>query len=215
FDDADIDAAVDGAMIAKMRNGGEACTAANRFYVHEAVHQNFAEKLSARMKAVSVGDGWLPATACGPLVNAPSLRKVSEFVDDAVARGAKVLTGGKKLDRKGFFYMPTVLADVAPDSKLLHDEIFVPVAALVRFKDDDEVVRLANDTEYGLVSYVYTQNFARGMRIAERLDAGMVALNRGLVSDPAAPFGGMKQSGLGREGAHHGLLEFTEAKYVA
>lgn len=215
FEDADIDAAIEGAMIAKMRNGGEACTAANRFYIHESIYDAFAKKLSAKMGAMNVDDGWLPGTQCGPLVNAPSLQKVVRFVDDAVARGAKVLTGGKKLDRKGYFYPPTVLTDVAPNSELLHDEIFGPVAALVSFKTEDEVIALANDTEYGLVSYVYTQNLARGLRVSEQLDAGMVALNRGLVSDPAAPFGGTKQSGLGREGAHHGLLEFTEAKYIA
>ncbi|SEG69849.1 NAD-dependent succinate-semialdehyde dehydrogenase [Bosea lathyri] len=215
FEDADIDAAVDGAMIAKMRNGGEACTAANRFYVHKAVYHSFAEKLTAKMSAIRVGDGWLPTTDCGPLVNKTSLRKVVDFVDDAVARGAKVLTGGSQLDRKGYFFAPTVLTDVSKDSTLLHDEIFGPVAALVSFESEDEVIELANDTEYGLVSYVYTQNLARGLRVSEQLDAGMVALNRGLVSDPAAPFGGTKQSGLGREGAHHGLLEFTEAKYIA
>ncbi len=215
FEDADIDAAVDGAMIAKMRNGGEACTAANRFYVHAAVYGEFAAKLAARMGAMRVDDGRLPTTACGPLVNRASLEKVVGFVDDAVKRGAKVLTGGKALDRRGFFYPPTVLTDVAKDSALLHDEIFGPVAALVAFKTEDEAVAMANDTEYGLVSYVYTRDLARGLRVAERLEAGMIALNRGLVSDPAAPFGGVKQSGLGREGAHHGLLEFAEAKYIA
>lgn len=215
FEDADIDAAIDGAMIAKMRNGGEACTAANRFYIHRSIYDIFAQKLTARMSAMKVGDGWLPGTACGPLVNKSSLMKVDGFVKDAVARGAKVLTGGKALDREGFFYPPTVLTEVAKDSKLLHDEIFGPVAALVAFDTEEEVIALANDTEYGLVSYVFTQNLARGLRVSEQLDAGMVALNRGLVSDPAAPFGGTKQSGLGREGAHHGLLEFTEAKYIA
>jgi succinate-semialdehyde dehydrogenase/glutarate-semialdehyde dehydrogenase len=167
------------------------------------------------MAAMNVGDGRLPTTACGPLVNESSLQKVAEFVDDAVGRGANVLTGGNRLDRKGFFYAPTVLTEVKSDSKLLHDEIFGPVAALVTFRAEDEVIALANDTEYGLVSYLYTRDLARGLRVAEQLDAGMVALNRGLVSDPAAPFGGTKQSGLGREGAHHGLLEFTEAKYIA
>jgi succinate-semialdehyde dehydrogenase/glutarate-semialdehyde dehydrogenase len=215
FEDADIDAAVEGAMIAKMRNGGEACTAANRFYVHKAVHDAFAEKLTAKMKAVKLGEGWLPTTGCGPLVNEASLRKVEGFVEDAVARGAKVLTGGKALERSGYFFPPTVLTGVAKDSALLHDEIFGPVAALVAFESEEEVIGLANDTEYGLVSYVYTRDLARGLRVSEHLDAGMVALNRGLVSDPAAPFGGTKQSGLGREGAHHGLLEFTEAKYIA
>ncbi len=215
FDDADIDKAIDGAMIAKMRNGGEACTAANRFYVQRGVFDEFAKKLVDRMSAMIVGDGWLPTTACGPLVNASSLNKVAAFVDDAVTRGARVMTGGKPLDRKGYFYPPTVLTNIAPGTELLHDEIFGPVAALVAFDNEDEVIELANSTEYGLVSYVYTQDLAKGLRVSERLDSGMVALNRGLVSDPAAPFGGTKQSGLGREGAHHGLLEFMEAKYIA
>ncbi|MGY4473626.1 NAD-dependent succinate-semialdehyde dehydrogenase [Bradyrhizobium sp. USDA 3364] len=215
FEDADIDAAVDGAMIAKMRNGGEACTAANRFYVQRPIFDTFAERLTARMSGMAVGDGWLPGTACGPLINESSLRKVGSLVDDAVNRGAKLLTGGKALDRRGYFYPPTVLTQIEPNSELLHEEIFGPVAALVAFDSEDEVVELANATEYGLVSYVYTQSLARGLRVSERLDSGMVALNRGLVSDPAAPFGGSKQSGLGREGAHHGLLEFTEAKYIA
>jgi succinate-semialdehyde dehydrogenase / glutarate-semialdehyde dehydrogenase len=215
FDDADLDKAIDGAMIAKMRNGGEACTAANRFYVQRGIFDAFASRLSERMGAMNVGDGWLPTTACGPLVNESSLKKVATFVEDAVKRGAKVLTGGKGLDRKGYFYLPTVLTNVAPDAELLHDEIFGPVAALVAFDSEDEVIELANATEYGLVSYVYTGDLAKGLRVSERLDSGMVALNRGLVSDPAAPFGGTKQSGLGREGAHHGLLEFMEAKYIA
>lgn len=215
FADADIDAAIDGAMIAKMRNGGEACTAANRFFIHRSVFDVFAEKLAAKMGAMAVGDGWLPDTACGPLINKASLGKVAAFVEDAVAKGAKILTGGAPLKRTGYFYPPTVLTNVAADSALLHDEIFGPVAALLSFESEEEVIGRANDTEYGLVSYVYTQDLARGLRVSEQLDAGMIALNRGLVSDPAAPFGGTKQSGLGREGAHHGLLEFTEAKYIA
>ncbi len=215
FDDADIDAAIEGAMIAKMRNGGEACTAANRFYIQRGAMEAFGSKLAGRMGAMTVGDGWLPGTACGPLVNEPSRRKVDGFVKDAVSRGATVLTGGTPLERKGYFFAPTVLADVPRDSLLLHDEIFGPVAALVPFDSEDEVVELANHTQYGLAAYVYTGNLARGLRVSERIDCGMVALNRGLVSDPAAPFGGTKQSGLGREGGHHGLLEFTEAKYIA
>jgi succinate-semialdehyde dehydrogenase / glutarate-semialdehyde dehydrogenase len=215
FEDADIEAAVDGAMIAKMRNGGQACTAANRFYVHRAVHDRFAEQLTARMRALTVGEGWRPSTSCGPLINLSSLKKVAHLVDDAVARGAQVMTGGKALGGSGYFYPPTVLTMVPGDAKLLHDEIFGPVAALMIFDTEREVIELANNTEYGLVAYVYTQDFARGLRISEQLEFGMVALNRGLVSDPAAPFGGAKQSGLGREGAHHGLLEFTEPKYIA
>lgn len=215
FEDADIDAAIDGAMIAKMRNGGEACTAANRFYVHRAIHDRFAERLAARMGAMTIGKGWHPSTSCGPLVNQPSLDKVAHFVDDAVARGARILTGGKALEGPGFFYPPTVLTEVPQDAALLHDEIFGPVAALVTFEEEQEVIAMANDTEYGLVAYVYTRDLARGLRMSEQLEFGMIALNRGLVSDAAAPFGGMKQSGLGREGAHHGMLEFTELRYVA
>jgi succinate-semialdehyde dehydrogenase/glutarate-semialdehyde dehydrogenase len=215
FDDADIDAAVDGAMIAKMRNGGEACTAANRFYVQRGAYDAFAAKFTQRMAATKLGEGWLADTGCGPLVNEKSLNKVRELVDEAVANGAKVLTGGAAPDRLGYFYQPTVLGDVPAQARILHEEIFGPVAPLVVFDSEDEVVSLANDTEYGLVAYVYTRDLARGLRISERLESGMVALNRGLVSDTAAPFGGVKQSGLGREGAHHGLLEFAEAKYIA
>ncbi|WP_345889916.1 NAD-dependent succinate-semialdehyde dehydrogenase [Paraburkholderia sp. Cy-641] len=215
FDDADVDAAVEGAMIAKMRNGGEACTAANRLYVHRKVLAEFSEKLAQRMGALAVGDGVDASTQCGPLVNRASLDKVGALVDDARSKGARVMTGGAKLDRAGFFFQPTVLADVPANADLLHEEIFGPVAPIVAFDDEDEAVRFANDTEYGLVAYVYTRDLARGMRVSERIESGMIALNRGLVSDPAAPFGGVKQSGLGREGAHHGLLEFMEAKYIS
>jgi succinate-semialdehyde dehydrogenase/glutarate-semialdehyde dehydrogenase len=215
FEDADIDAAIEGAMVAKMRNGGQACTAANRFYVHRDVYDRFATSLATKMRAMAVGAGWRPATACGPLVNRSSLEKVANFVDDAVARGAEALAGGKAIEGRGFFYPPTVLVNVPREAKLLHDEIFGPVAALVAFETNEEVIAMANSTEYGLVAYVYTRDLARALRTSEQLDFGMVAINRGLVSDAAAPFGGTKQSGLGREGAHHGLLEFTEAKYVA
>jgi succinate-semialdehyde dehydrogenase / glutarate-semialdehyde dehydrogenase len=215
FQDADIDAAIDGAMIAKMRNGGEACTAANRFYVHRSVVDVFSERLADQMKSLAVGEGWIPTTKCGPLVNKASLDKVIWLVEDAVTRGAKILTGGEKLDRKGFFYPPTVITNVSHESELYRDEIFGPVAAIFSFNTEDEVIRLANDTEYGLVSYLYTRDLERGLRVADQLEAGMVAVNRGLVSDPAAPFGGVKQSGLGREGSHHGLLEYTEVKYIA
>lgn len=215
FDDADIDAAVEGAMIAKMRNGGEACTAANRLYVHRSVIGEFSEKLAQRMSALVVGEGANANTQCGPLVNRASLNKVAALVDDAREKGARVLAGGAKLDRAGFFFAPTVLADVPANADLLREEIFGPVAPIVAFDHEDEAVRLANDTEYGLVAYVYTRDLARGLRVSERIESGMIALNRGLVSDPAAPFGGVKQSGLGREGAHHGLLEFMEAKYIS
>lgn len=215
FDDADIDQAIEGAMVAKMRNGGEACTAANRFYVQRKVLAQFSERLAERMGAMTVGDGEVATTQCGPLVNAESATKVADLVEDARAKGARVLAGGKRLDRKGHFYAPTVLADVPADAKLLHEEIFGPVAPIVAFDNEEEVIRLANATEYGLVAYVFTRDLARGLRVSEKIDSGMVALNRGLVSDPAAPFGGVKQSGLGREGAHHGMMEFLEAKYVS
>src|SRR3984893_10466700 len=215
FEDADIDAAIEGAMIAKMRNMGEACTSANRFYVHEKVHDEFAQKLTARMAALKVGNGLDDGVAVGPLVNADAKKKVVELVDDAVGKGAKILTGGKTPGGPGHFYPPTVL-DAVPDSAtLLREEIFGPVAAIQTFKSDDEVVRRANDTEYGLIAYLYTKDLSRGMRVSEQLDFGMVGLNRGLVSDPAAPFGGMKQSGIGREGAHEGLMEFMETQYVS
>jgi succinate-semialdehyde dehydrogenase / glutarate-semialdehyde dehydrogenase len=215
FDDADIDAAIDGAMIAKMRNMGEACTAANRFYVHEKVHDEFAKKLTAKMSGLKMGNGLDDGVALGPLVNKDGLDKVIELVDDAVKKGAKVLTGGKVPGGPGFFYPATVLANVSNDSKMLNEEIFGPVASIQTFKSEDEVITRANDTEYGLVAYLYTKDLSRGLRVSEKLDFGMIGLNRGLVSDPAAPFGGVKQSGLGREGAHEGLMEFMETQYIA
>jgi succinate-semialdehyde dehydrogenase / glutarate-semialdehyde dehydrogenase len=215
FDDADIDAAIDGAMIAKMRNMGEACTAANRFYVHEKVHDEFAKKLTAKMGSLKMGNGLDDGVSLGPLVNKEGLDKVVELVDDAVGKGAKILTGGKAPGGKGFFYPATVLANVPDNAKMLNEEIFGPVASLQTFKSEDEVVRRANDTEYGLVAYLYTKDLSRGMRVSEKLDFGMIGLNRGLVSDPAAPFGGMKQSGIGREGAHEGMMEFLETQYVS
>jgi succinate-semialdehyde dehydrogenase/glutarate-semialdehyde dehydrogenase len=215
FDDADIDAAIDGAMIAKMRNMGEACTSANRFYVHEKVHDEFARKLTAKMGALKMGNGLDDGVTLGPLVNEDGRRKVMSLVEDAVKKGAKVLTGGKRPDGPGFFYPATVLTDVPDSAAMLRDEIFGPVASIQSFKSDDEVIKRANDTEYGLVAYLYTKDLSRGMRVSEKLDFGMIGLNRGLVSDPAAPFGGMKQSGIGREGAHEGLMEFLETQYVS
>ncbi|MEO9337450.1 NAD-dependent succinate-semialdehyde dehydrogenase [Mesorhizobium sp. SB112] len=215
FDDADMDKAIEGAMVAKMRNGGEACTAANRLYVQRGVADEFARRLAARMAAMKVGAGADADTDCGPLVNAAAVNKVAELVDDAVSRGAKILCGGKKSGGQGYFYPPTVLVDVPEDAALAREEIFGPVAPVYVFDTEEEAIRLANDTEYGLVAYVYTTDLSRGLRVCERIEAGMLALNRGLVSDPAAPFGGVKQSGLGREGAHHGMLEFMEAKYIA
>jgi succinate-semialdehyde dehydrogenase/glutarate-semialdehyde dehydrogenase len=215
LDDADVDAAVQGAIIAKMRNGGQACTAANRFYVQRDIVSAFVRRLVDAMGALKVGNGLDAGVDLGPLVNAGARDKVHELVQDAVARGARVLLGGAAAAGEGYFYQPTVLDRVPHDARVLKEEIFGPVAPIVAFDDDEEVVRLANDTEYGLVSYIYTQDVRRGLRMADRLDAGMVGLNRGLVSDPAAPFGGMKQSGIGREGGHDGLLEFLEKKYVA
>lgn len=215
LDDADLDAAVDGAMIAKMRNGGEACTAANRFYVHADVADEFSSRLAERMAALRVGPGTHDDTEVGPLVNEESAAKVAELVDGAVADGARVVTGGSRPDREGFYYEPTVLLDVPRTSGILGEEIFGPVAPVVTFTDEAEAIAMANDTEYGLVSYVYTSDLARGLRVSERLDSGMVGLNRGVVSDPAAPFGGTKQSGVGREGGHEGMLDYLESKYVA
>jgi succinate-semialdehyde dehydrogenase/glutarate-semialdehyde dehydrogenase len=215
FEDADIDAAIDGAMIAKMRNMGEACTAANRFYVHEKVHDEFAKKLTAKMGALKMGNGLDDGVALGPLVNAEGRDKVVELVDDAVGKGAKVLVGGQQPGGPGFFYPATVLSNVPDSAKMLNEEIFGPVASLQTFKDEAEVIKRANDTIYGLVAYLYTKDLGRGLRVSEKLDFGMIGLNRGLVSDPAAPFGGMKQSGIGREGAHEGLKEFLETQYIA
>jgi succinate-semialdehyde dehydrogenase/glutarate-semialdehyde dehydrogenase len=215
FADADLDAALDGAMIAKMRNGGEACTAANRFYVEASVAAEFSRRLAERMAALRVGPGVEEATQVGPLVNEAAVTKVDALVRDAVLAGATVLVGGSRPAQAGCYYLPTVLTDVQPESALLHEEIFGPVAPIVTFTTEDEAVALANDTEYGLVSYLYTGDLARGLRVSERLESGMIGLNRGLVSDPAAPFGGVKQSGIGREGGHEGVLDYTEPRYVA
>jgi succinate-semialdehyde dehydrogenase/glutarate-semialdehyde dehydrogenase len=215
FDDADLDKAVDGAMVAKMRNMGEACTAANRFFVHRDVAEEFAVRLSARMSALNVGPGTEPGVDVGPLIDRNGRRKVERLVEDAVQRGARVLAGGRTPDGPGSFYPPTVLSRVSPDSDLMGTEIFGPVAAILTFDDEDEVVRQANDTEWGLVGYVFTESLDRALRVSERLEAGMVGLNTGLVSNPAAPFGGVKQSGLGREGGRVGIDEFLDYKYVA
>jgi len=213
--DADVDKAVDGAMLAKMRNIGSACTAANRFYVHDRVHDEFADKLTARMAALKVGYGLEEGVEVGSLVNADTRDKVVELVNDAVTRGARVLTGGHIPNGPGFFYPPTVMVDVPDEAQCFKEEIFGPVAALQRFDDEEAAVAKANDTEFGLIAYLFTENIAKGLRLSERLDFGMVGLNRGLVSDPAAPFGGMKQSGIGREGGHEGMMEFLETQYVS
>ena len=215
FEDADIDAAVAGAMIAKMRNGGEACTAANRFYVHERVADEFTEKFSAAMKALKIGRGLDPEVQLGPMVNKRAIEDIDLLVQDATRRGSEVVTGGTPIEGKGFFYPPTVLSCVPNDANMLREEIFGPVAPIVTFTEDDEAIAAANDTEYGLIAYLFSGDLTRGMAVAERIDAGMVGVNRGLVSDPAAPFGGTKQSGLGREGSHDGMIEYMEKKYIA
>jgi len=213
--DADLDAAVDGAMVAKMRNGGEACTAANRFYVATPVAAEFSRRLAERMGALRMGSGLDSDVAVGPLINQEAQTKVGELVDSALSQGARALTGGAVPAESGFYYPPTVLADVPKDAAILSEEIFGPVAPVVACDTVEEMIALANTTEYGLVSYVYTADLATGLRVSEALETGMVGLNRPVVSDPAAPFGGVKQSGLGREGGHDGLLEFTESKYIA
>ena len=215
FEDADLDAAIEGAFLAKMRNGGEACTAANRFYVHEQVADEFTRRFAEKLSKLAVGPGLDAGTDLGPLVNEDTRSKVASLVDGAVSGGGQVVTGGHAPDRKGYFYLPTVLRDLPPDAAILGTEIFGPVAPVVRFSTEDDAIRWANDTEYGLVSYLYTGDLRRALRVSEALDTGMVGVNRGIVSDPAAPFGGVKQSGLGREGGHDGLLEFTESKYIA
>ena len=215
FDDADLEAALDGAMIAKMRNAGEACTAANRFYVQDGIYDRFAQGLVKRMAALTMGAGTDPATACGPMITRKAVDKIETLVADATIRGARVLQGGKRVEGKGFFYPPTVLTEVPRDADMAYEEIFGPVAALYRFASEDEAIAAANDTEHGLAAYIFTSDLKRGLGVASKVEAGMVALNRGLLSDPAAPFGGVKQSGLGREGGIHGVLEFMEAKYIA
>jgi succinate-semialdehyde dehydrogenase/glutarate-semialdehyde dehydrogenase len=215
FEDADMDTAIEGTMLAKMRNLGEACTAANRIYVHDSIAAEFTKRLTAGMSALKVGDGTDPSVDVGPLVNADTRDKVAAFVADAVAKGAKIECGGTTPDGTGYFYPPTVLSNVSEDADCVHDEIFGPVAAIQTFTDQAEVIARANATEYGLVAYVFSGDFKRALQVCERLDYGMVGLNRGLVSDPAAPFGGTKQSGLGREGGHEGMLEFMETQYIA
>ena len=216
FDDADLEAALDGAMVAKMRNAGEACTAANRIYVQSGIHDAFAEGLRKRMTALKVGAGVEAATECGPMITKKAVDKIDRLVQNAVARGARVLCGGSVGSETGFYYPPTVLCDVPADAAIAREEIFGPVAPISRFEQESEAIERANDTEYGLAAYIYTRDLARGMRVAAKIETGMIALNRGLMSDPAAPFGGVKQSGIGREGGQgHGIAEFMEAKYLA
>jgi succinate-semialdehyde dehydrogenase / glutarate-semialdehyde dehydrogenase len=215
FDDADLDDVVEGAMIAKMRNIGEACTAANRFHVAGPLADSFAEKLAERMSKLKLGRGTEEDVDVGPLIDGDQRAKVQELVDDAQGKGAKVVVGGSAREGQGYFYEPTVLADVPDDAKLLKEEIFGPVAPVKSFDSDDEAIASANDTEYGLVAYVYTRDVKRALRVCEALEYGMVGLNQGMVSNPAAPFGGIKQSGFGREGGYEGIEEYLETKYVA
>jgi succinate-semialdehyde dehydrogenase/glutarate-semialdehyde dehydrogenase len=215
FDDADLDEAVKGAMIAKMRNGGEACTAANRFYVQNGIADAFTQRFAAGMQALRVGPGLEQGVDLGPLINKSAQNDMVAFVDDATKKGANIATGGRRPDRKGFFFQPTLLADVPDDARVMNEEIFGPIAPVQRFSTVDEAITKANDTPYGLISYVFTRDLAKGLAVAEQIESGMIGLNRGVVSDPAAPFGGVKQSGVGREGAHEGMLEFLEKKYIA
>jgi succinate-semialdehyde dehydrogenase/glutarate-semialdehyde dehydrogenase len=215
FADADVDAAVEGALIAKMRNMGEACTAANRFHVAGRVADEFAEKLAAKLGSMKVGRGTEEDVKVGPLIDATQRGKVEELVRDATAKGAQAVVGGTARDGAGYFFDPTVLAGVSGDARLLKEEIFGPVAPVIGFDDEDAAIAAANDTEYGLVSYVYTSDLKRAFRVCERLETGMVGLNQGMVSNPAAPFGGVKASGFGREGGREGIDEYLEVKYVA
>jgi succinate-semialdehyde dehydrogenase/glutarate-semialdehyde dehydrogenase len=215
FEDADLDKAVAGAMLAKMRNGGEACTAANRIYVHSSVIDAFGAKLTERMAALKVGRGTEDGVDVGPLIDATQRDKVADLVADAIAQGAEVLLGGSVAEGNGYFYPPTVLAGVPASARLQKEEIFGPVAPLTAFEDEDEAVRMANDTEFGLVSYLFTKDLSRALRVSEALESGMVGLNQGIVSNPAAPFGGVKQSGLGREGGTVGIDEYLDVKYIA
>ncbi|GAB3242403.1 NAD-dependent succinate-semialdehyde dehydrogenase [Mycolicibacterium hippocampi] len=215
FDDADVDAAVDGAILAKMRNGGEACTAANRFHVANAVREEFTEKLVKRMSEFTLGDGLDPSATLGPLINAKQVSTVQDLVSDAVSRGATVAVGGVAPGGPGNFYPATVLADVPADARILKEEVFGPVAPITGFDTDEEGIAAANDTEYGLAAYVYTQSLDRALRAAEGIEAGMVGVNRGVISDPAAPFGGVKESGFGREGGTEGIEEYLDTKYIA
>jgi succinate-semialdehyde dehydrogenase / glutarate-semialdehyde dehydrogenase len=215
FEDADLDKAVDGAMLAKMRNMGEACTAANRFHVHASVAEEFTRRLAERMGALAVARGTQDGAQVGPLIDEAGRRKVEELVADAVDRGAKAVCGGTRPDGPGYFYPPTVLAGVEPGSRILKEEVFGPVAPVATFETDDEAIVAANDTEFGLVSYAYTQSWDRGLKVVDALQSGMLGLNRGLVSNPAAPFGGIKQSGFGREGGPEGIQEYLDIKYVS
>jgi succinate-semialdehyde dehydrogenase / glutarate-semialdehyde dehydrogenase len=215
FEDADLDAAVEGALLAKMRNIGEACTSANRFHVAEGVASEFAEKLGARMGALKLGRGTEDGVDVGPLIDQAQRDKVAELVGDAVDKGATCVVGGEAVDGAGYFFKPTVLGDVPDNARVLTEEIFGPVAPVRGFGSEEEAIAAANDTEYGLVAYVYTRDLKRAFRVCEGLETGMIGLNQGMVSNAGAPFGGVKQSGVGREGGNEGIHEFLETKYVA
>ena len=215
LDDADLDVAVSGALVAKMRNAGESCIGANRFYVHSSLAEEFSQRLSEEMASLTLGPGLQPGVDVGPLVNRATQEKVASLVDAALREGARLMTGGAIPEIPGFFYQPTVLVDVPMGSEILNTEIFGPVATIVAFDDISEVVTAANDTIFGLAAYVFGKDVGRALSVGERIDAGVMGINRGFISDPAAPFGGMKQSGIGREGAQEGLHEFTETKYIA
>ncbi|RDB42528.1 NAD-dependent succinate-semialdehyde dehydrogenase [Halomonas sp. DQ26W] len=215
LDDADMDVAIDSALVAKMRNAGESCIAANRFYVHSSIVEEFSSRLAEEMGKLTVGDGLENGVDVGPLVNADTLNKVCELVDQAVAQGAKTLTGGERMKRKGYFYKPTVMTNIPETANICQTEIFGPVAAIYPFDDIDEAIWKANQTEFGLAAYVIGRDLGRALSVASRIEAGILGINRGFVSDPAAPFGGFKQSGIGREGAQDGLHEFIEKQYIA
>jgi succinate-semialdehyde dehydrogenase/glutarate-semialdehyde dehydrogenase len=215
FEDADLDAAVEGALLAKMRNIGEACTSANRFHVAEPVREEFAHRLGEKMGGLKIGRGTEEDVRVGPLIDQPSREKVAELVQDALDKGATRIVGGEIIDGRGYFYAPTVLDDVPQDARVFHEEIFGPVAPVGVFSSEEDAIARANDTEYGLVAYVFTRDIKRAIRVCEGLETGMVGLNQGMVSNAGAPFGGVKQSGIGREGGHEGLEEFLETKYVA
>jgi succinate-semialdehyde dehydrogenase / glutarate-semialdehyde dehydrogenase len=215
FDDADLDAALEGAMIAKMRNIGEACTSANRFHVADSLADDFASRLADRMGSLKVGRGTEEGVDVGPLIDDDQRSKVAELVEDAVGKGARAVVGGGKLDGAGYFFEPTVLGGVSPNARVLKEEIFGPVAPIASFSSEEEAIAAANDTEYGLVAYVFTRDIKRALRVCEGLETGMIGLNQGMVSNAGAPFGGVKQSGIGREGGNEGMDEFLETKYVA
>ncbi|MFT0875539.1 NAD-dependent succinate-semialdehyde dehydrogenase [Rhodopseudomonas sp. G2_2311] len=214
FDDADVDAAVEGAMVSKYRNMGQTCVCANRLYVQDGVYDAFVEKLAAKVKAMKVGDGTEQGVTQGPLINEAAVEKTERHIADALSNGAKVITGGKRHALGGTFFEPTVLADVRPDALVAHEETFGPLAPVFRFKDEAEVIRLANASPFGLASYFYARDLGRVWRVAEALESGMVGVNTGLITTEVAPFGGVKESGLGREGSHHGIEEYVEIKYV-